>query len=113
MIDPGCNASFIQYNYRKYKGKALLVLSNINNSKTRKEIQNEVDALHINRKFFEMILDRVALYFPIIEEVLNASGENILDKIKPGDRFFTPPEELNSSKKSKIMYTSKGKKSKS
>ena len=49
----------------------------------------------------------------LIEEVLNASGENILDKIKPGDRFFTPPEELNSSKKSKIMYTSKGKKSKS
>ena len=38
LIDPGCNASFIKYNFGKYKRKALLVLSNINNSKTRKEI---------------------------------------------------------------------------
>jgi len=38
LIDPGCNASFIQYNYGKYKRQTLLVLSNINNSKTRKEI---------------------------------------------------------------------------
>ncbi len=40
-------------------------------SKTRKEIQNEVDALHTNRKFFEIILDRVTLYFPTIERILN------------------------------------------
>lgn len=40
-------------------------------SKTRKEIQNEVDALHTNRKFFELILDRVTLYFPTIERILN------------------------------------------
>ena len=38
LIDPGCNASFIKYNYGKYNRKVLLVLSNINNSKIRKKI---------------------------------------------------------------------------
>ena len=38
LIDPGCNASFIKYNYGKYKRKGLLILSSINNSKIRKEI---------------------------------------------------------------------------
>ena len=46
----------------------------------------------------------------LIELVINTDGENILDKIKIGDRFFTPPEELNFSKKNRTIYTSKGKK---
>jgi len=49
-------------------------------SKTRKEIQNEVDALHTNRKFFELILDRVTLYFPTIDRILNE--ENIPNDFK-------------------------------
>ena len=46
----------------------------------------------------------------LIEMVLNTDGENILNKIKVGDRFFTPLEELNFSKKNRTTYTSKGKK---
>ena len=38
LIDPGCNASFIKYNYGKYKSESILILSNVNNSKIRKEI---------------------------------------------------------------------------
>jgi len=36
----------------------------------RKEIQTEVDALHRSQKYFNIKLDRVNLYFPIIERVL-------------------------------------------
>ena len=50
-------------------------------AKTKNEIQNEVDALHANRKYFEMVLNRIVLYFPIIEEVLKQ--ENI-----PGDIIY-------------------------
>ena len=38
LIDPGCNASFIKYDYGEYKKKNLFILSNINNLKERKEI---------------------------------------------------------------------------
>ena len=35
----------------------------------RKEIQEEVDALHRSQKYFNIKLERVNLYFPIIERV--------------------------------------------
>ena len=47
---------------------------------TRKEIQNEVDALHLNRKYLLLILDSVSIYFPIIEKILKE--ENIPDDFK-------------------------------
>lgn len=50
------------------------------NNDTRKEIQNEVDALHANDKFFKILIDRVNIYFPIIEEVLKE--ENIPEDFK-------------------------------
>ena len=31
----------------------------------------------------------------LIEEVNNSKGENIISKIKVGDRFFTPTEKLD------------------
>jgi methionyl-tRNA formyltransferase len=44
----------------------------------------------------------------LIERVLDVKGRNILEKIKVGDRFFTPHNELELSKKNKTVYNSKG-----
>ena len=44
----------------------------------------------------------------LIEEVLDKKGNNIISKIKVGDRFYTPYEELEKSKKIRTMYNSKG-----
>ena len=38
LIDPGCNASLVKYDYGNYINSNLLLLSNINNQSTRKEI---------------------------------------------------------------------------
>ena len=46
-------------------------------------------------------------YMLLIEEVLNSKGENIITKLKPGDRFLTPIKYLEKGKK-KISYFSKG-----
>lgn len=46
----------------------------------RKEIQKEVDALHRSQKYFNIKLDRVNLYFPIIERILNE--ENVPEDFK-------------------------------
>ena len=45
------------------------------NEYARNEIQIEVDALHANRKYFNAIIDKINIYFPIIEEILEE--ENI------------------------------------
>jgi len=46
----------------------------------RKEIQAEVDALHRSQKYFNIKLERVNLYFPIIERIL--SEEKVPDDFK-------------------------------
>jgi membrane-bound lytic murein transglycosylase D len=46
----------------------------------RKEIQKEVDALHRSEKYFNIKLDRVNLYFPIIERIFRE--ENVPDDFK-------------------------------
>ena len=46
----------------------------------------------------------------LVEKVIDSKGKNILQKIKVGDRFFTPQKEIDSSKKTRTIYTSKGKK---
>ena len=46
----------------------------------------------------------------LVEKIFDDSGENLLDKIKVGDRFFTSPENLNNSRKKRVVFTSKGKK---
>ncbi|WP_440650546.1 formyltransferase family protein [Candidatus Pelagibacter sp. HIMB1495] len=44
----------------------------------------------------------------LVEEVINSDGENIISKIKIGDRFFTPYEKLNNAKSKRIYYNSYG-----
>jgi len=44
----------------------------------------------------------------LIEEVLDKKGNNIISNIKVGDRFYTPYEELEKSKKTRTIYNSKG-----
>lgn len=44
----------------------------------------------------------------IVEKVLNVKGKNIIDKIKVGDRFFTPNNKLEKSKSKKTIISSKG-----
>ncbi len=48
----------------------------------------------------------------LIEEVLDKKGNNIISKINAGDRFYTPHEELEKSKKIKTTFNSKGLKKK-
>jgi len=48
-------------------------------------------------------------YSLLIEEVLDSNCNNIIDKIKPGDRFFTPKELLEKSISKRITYSAKGK----
>lgn len=43
-------------------------------------------------------------YSLIIEEVLNESGGNILDKIRSGDRFVTNPEHLHEALAKHVRY---------
>ena len=44
----------------------------------------------------------------LIEEVNNYKGENIISKIKVGDRFFTPTEKLDQARAKRIYYNSFG-----
>jgi methionyl-tRNA formyltransferase len=44
----------------------------------------------------------------LIEEVLDKKGNNIIKNIKEGDRFFTPYKELEKSKKTRRVITSRG-----
>ena len=48
-------------------------------------------------------------YSLLIEEVLDSNCKNIIDKIKPGDRFYTPRELLEKSLSKKVIFNSKGK----
>ena len=48
-------------------------------------------------------------YSLLIEEVLDSNCKNIIDKIKPGDRFYTPRELLEKSLSKKVVFNSKGK----
>ena len=41
---------------------------------------------------------------------MKSEGKNVLNKIKAGDKFFTPIEELNNSNKKRVVITSRGKK---
>ena len=49
-------------------------------------------------------------YSLIIEEVLNSKGENIISKIKTGDRFYTPTNILDEAKLTRVFFDAKGKK---
>ena len=44
----------------------------------------------------------------LIEEVLDKKNRNIIKYIKPGDRFFTPYEEFDKSKKNRRIVNSRG-----
>ena len=37
-------------------------------------IQNEVDAIHANDKYFQIYIDRVNIYFPFIEKIIEEEG---------------------------------------
>ncbi len=45
----------------------------------------------------------------IIEKVLNVNKENIINKIKPGDRFNTPQKYLDNSFIERVKYNTRGK----
>jgi len=44
----------------------------------------------------------------LIEEVFDEKGNNIIKDIKVGDRFYTPYQELEKSKKTRTIFNSKG-----
>lgn len=55
-----------------------------------------------------IIVNTVGKYSLIIEKVLSSSGKNILDLIRPGDRFYTPFKNLEDSFSKRIIFNSKG-----
>ena len=57
-----------------------------------------------------IIVNTTGKYSLIIEKVITVSGKNILNLIKPGDRFFTPFQNLEDSFSKRIIFNSKGKK---
>ena len=46
----------------------------------------------------------------IVEKVINSKGINIIDKIKSGDRFYTPIEILSKKNSKRVFYDVTGKK---
>ena len=44
----------------------------------------------------------------IIEKVLDSKNKNIINKIRPGQRFFTLSQKLDYSKSKRIIFDSKG-----
>ena len=44
----------------------------------------------------------------LVEEVNNIKGKNVIDLVKPGDRFFTPIDKLDLAKSKRIYYNSFG-----
>ena len=57
-----------------------------------------------------IVVSTISKHSLLIEKIINSRGKNILDKIVPGDRFFTPNKYLEQSFNSRIIYTSLGKK---
>ena len=55
-----------------------------------------------------IVVSTVSKHMLLIEKVLNENSVNILDKLKVGNRFFTPSEKLEKSKSFEIDYSSKG-----
>ena len=55
-----------------------------------------------------IVVSTSSKYSLLIEKVLNASGKNILKQIKVGDRFYTPSNVLESAKKFRAFFNSKG-----
>ena len=44
----------------------------------------------------------------LLIEVLDNDGNNIIQKIKVGDRFYTPFQEIEKSKSTKTIFNTKG-----
>ncbi|MAV82145.1 MAG: hypothetical protein CMI90_01615 [Pelagibacteraceae bacterium] len=55
-----------------------------------------------------IVVSTTGKHMLLIEKVLNKKGKNIIDKIKVGDRFYTPSKELGILKEKKRNYNSKG-----
>ena len=58
-----------------------------------------------------IVVSTIGKHMLLIEEVLNEDKQNIISKIKQGDRFFTPSDKIESGKSNRVIYSSKGTKS--
>ena len=57
-----------------------------------------------------IVVSTVGKYSLLIEQIINIDGENIINRIIPGDRFYTPLKYIDESLNSRVIYTSLGKK---
>ena len=57
-----------------------------------------------------IVVSTSSRYSLIIEKVLNSKGENIISKIKQGDRFHTPINILDKAKSTRVFFGPKGQK---
>ena len=55
-----------------------------------------------------LVVSTVGKHMLLVEEVLDKKGKNIISMIKPGDRFFTPNNELEKAKSKRVIYSSRG-----
>ena len=59
-----------------------------------------------------IVVSTTGKHMLLVENIINENGENIISKIKSGDRFFTPQNKIDDSNKNKVVFTSKGMKNK-
>lgn len=55
-----------------------------------------------------LVVSTKSKHMLIIEQVFNSKNENIIHKIKVGDRFYTNTGDLENSKNKRVFYNSKG-----
>lgn len=55
-----------------------------------------------------LVVSTRSKYMLLIEKVLNNKNINIIDKIKVGDRFYTPLNDLVKARKKRVFFNSKG-----
>jgi methionyl-tRNA formyltransferase len=91
-----------------YLNNKLVRIKSVNFSKSEKEFHPYEYGL-VFRRSEKWIVVACKAGCLIVEEVLDTKGNNIINKIKTGDRFITPYKKLDEAKK-RVFYTPKGKK---
>ena len=100
-----------------YQGASTFLNSNYKEKIFLKDIFLQ-SGIHLNHSFMTgLIINKEKKWIEvctpdnnilIIKKILNNKIENIIDKLKKGDRFFTPQKKLDDAKMFRAKYTPKG-----
>ena len=56
-----------------------------------------------------IVVSTVGKHCLLIEKVINKQGINVINKIIPGDRFYTPNDKILLNRRNRVFYNSNGK----